>query len=682
MSGRLQWGIIGTGLIAGELADGIRESETGELLAVGSRSQETADAFGETHLVPRRYGSYQALLDDRDVEAVYIATPHPMHAEWTIKAAEAGKHILAEKPMGMNAPEARAMIDAAGKHDVFLMEAFMYRCHPQIRKVRELIADGEIGEVRCIRASFSYHAAFDPDHRAYSQALGGGGILDVGCYPVSLSRLIAGIAHGRCFENPVEVKGTGHLGTTGVDEYAAAVLRFEGDIVAEISCGIGLNMVEAWGAQIFGSEGALFIPNPWIPSRYDREPLNLVLQRHGDGTETIIVEAPKDLYTYEADMVAAHIDERQAPAMSWDDTLGNMETLDRWRGELGLVYEQEKPEKYTFTITRRPLAVRPSAGDAAGTPAMKYGSIPGLDKKVSRLVQGADWNHTMPYTAILFDEYFACGGNAFDTSHAYGRPTGVCEVSLGQWIRNRGIRDEVVVIEKGGNPPHGTPEGITAELCAGLERLQMNGVDIWMMHRDNPEVPVGEIIDVLNEHRHAGRCTVFGVSNWSLERLVEARAYCDRTGRSFFAALSNQLSLAEMVDNPFPGYSCLSCREDAFREWLAATGMPLLPWSSQGRGFFTAETERKKMDHPELARCFHSEQNFARRDRACELAVEKGVEPVNIALAWVLHQPFPTFPIVGPRRHSELWSSLRALDVDLTEEEMRRLDGPPPRTEP
>ena len=669
---RLQWGIIGTGQIAKELADGVRASNTGALLAVASREQKTSDAFGEAYGAPRRYGSYQRLLDDPDVQAVYIATPHPMHAEWAVKAAEAGKHILVEKPIGLNAPEARAMIDAAAKHDVFLMEAFMYRCHPQTAKLVELIRGGAIGQVRLIRASFCYFAPFDAANRAYNNDLAGGGILDVGCYPVSASRLIAGAAHSQPFLNPLDVKGVAHLGQTGVDEYAAAVLRFSGNIVAEVSTGIGLNMHETQTIEVFGTDGRLFVADPWCPSRWNRDPLKIVLKRHDEKVpQEILVACPRDLYTCEADMVADHISERQAPAMPWDDTLGNMETLDRWRQEVGLIYEQEQPAHYTSTITRRTLQRNPDA-------PMTYGRIAGLNKDVSRLVQGADSNHTMPYTALQFDEYFACGGNAFDTSHGYGNPNGACERNLGQWIRNRGIRDQVVIIEKGANPPNGTPEGLTQELLSGLERLQTDHVDIWMMHRDNPAVPVGEFIDVLNEHQAAGRCTIFGVSNWSLERLRKAHAYAKRQGKTFFSVLSNQFSLAEMIDNPWPEVLCLSARDPAFRRWLKQTQMPLLPWSSQARGFFTDRAGRDRRDDSEIVRCWYSEANFLRRDRTYELAARKNVEPINIALAWVLHQPFPTFPLVGPRRHREIWSCLQALSVELSPGEIKWLEGASP----
>ena len=224
MADTLHWGIIGAGGIAKNFAKGVAHSRTGRIAAVGSRSKEKADKFAEEFCPSaRRHGSYEALLADRDVQAVYIATPHPMHAEWAVKAAEAGKHILCEKPIGINHAEAMAIVEAARHHDVFLMEAFMYRCSPQTAKLVELLRAKTIGEVRVIRASFSFHAGFNPEGRLFRNALAGGGILDVGCYGVSMSRLVAGVATGKDFAEPIDVKGCGHLGATGVDEWAAAV---------------------------------------------------------------------------------------------------------------------------------------------------------------------------------------------------------------------------------------------------------------------------------------------------------------------------------------------------------------------------------------------------------------------------------------------------------------------------
>ncbi len=239
MTKRLQWGIIGTGAIARTFARGLAVSAHGTLVAVGSRTQAAAESFGDALGAPYRYGTYDALLADPRVEAVYIATPHPMHAQWAVRAAEAGKHILCEKPLTLNHAEAMAVTEAARAHHIFLMEAFMYRCHPQTAALIELIRSGAIGDVRLIQASFGFTTTPDPTRRLFNHALGGGGILDVGCYPVSMARLIAGVATGQAFADPLEVKGTAQIGAVSrVDEYAVAVARFPGGILAELATGV------------------------------------------------------------------------------------------------------------------------------------------------------------------------------------------------------------------------------------------------------------------------------------------------------------------------------------------------------------------------------------------------------------------------------------------------------------
>ena len=202
---KLRWGIIGLGRIAAKFARDLPRSHSGKLLAVASRSQAKADEFGEEFGAVRRYGSYQDLLADEEVEAVYIATPHPFHAEWAIAAAEAGKHILCEKPLTVNHPQAMAVVEAARRNDVFLMEAFMYRCHPQTAKLVELIRRGVIGEVRAVQATFGFHASYDLDGRLLKRSLGGGGILDVGCYCVSMARLVAGVAQGAFLAGQLQI---------------------------------------------------------------------------------------------------------------------------------------------------------------------------------------------------------------------------------------------------------------------------------------------------------------------------------------------------------------------------------------------------------------------------------------------------------------------------------------------
>ena len=683
----LNWGVIGAGTIARVFCNGMRFSRTGRIAAVASRSLARAEELADPFAIAKRFDRYDALLADDEIDAVYLSTIHPAHAEWAIKAAAAGKHLLVEKPIGMNHLEAAAMIDAAAAHDVFLMEAFMYRCHPQTQRLAELVREGAIGEVRLIRAVFSYQGRFAADSRTFGNALGGGGILDIGCYTASAARLIAGAAAGEPFLEPHLVKGCAQLGPTGVDHYAAATVQFDNGIIAELVCGVDCRVPSQ--LAVYGSDGILEVPEPWTPCspcRHAPDPLpadtafppgRILLARPGGAEpESIGVPVDRDLFTYEADTVAAHLEARQAPAMSWLDTIGNMKLLDRWREQAGLAYEQER-RFHAGTLAGRPLRRRASpAGPGAPAGAgMQYGTIPGLHKPVARLVQGADRNVTIPYTEVLFDQYFELGGNCFDTSHAYRG--GACERNLGAWIRSRGVRDEVVVFEKGGNPPNGTPDGITSELLAGLEGLGIDHADVWLMHRDNPEVPVGEIVDVLNEHQAAGRMTIFGVSNWSLPRLLEAREYAERNGRGYFSVVSNQFSLARIVDAWWTidgNYtSWQSASDPEFRRWFEATRTVLVPWSSQASGFFI-ENEAEQPRDRDLPRCYHSADNFTRRERACELARRHGVSPINIALAWVLRQPFPVFPIIGTRLPGETRDCLRALDVALTDKEIRWLD--------
>ena len=342
----LAWGILGAGNIAKQFARGLAVSQSGTLVAIGSRAQEKADQFAAEFSVPAAHGSYEKLLADPNVHAVYIATPHPQHAEWAIKAAEAKKHLLVEKPLALNHAEAMAIVEAARANDVFLMEAFMYRCHPQTEKLVELLRQRVIGDVRVISACFSFQAKFNPQGRLFNNALGGGGILDVGCYCVSMARLVAGVAEGKPFANPTALTGQAHLGETGVDEWAIASLKFRGensgDILAELSTGVSVNQRNV--VRIFGSEGHLVLANPWIPASEGGSE-KIVYQRTGDEKPTeITVHADRQIYAIEADTVAMHLKQREAPspAMSWADSLGNMQTLDRWREAIGLVYDGER----------------------------------------------------------------------------------------------------------------------------------------------------------------------------------------------------------------------------------------------------------------------------------------------------------------------------------------------------
>jgi predicted dehydrogenase/aryl-alcohol dehydrogenase-like predicted oxidoreductase len=676
-STKIRWGIIATGAIGTTFARGLKMCQTGQLHAVASRSQEKADAFAREWGAKTAYASYEALLNDPQVQAVYISTPHPMHAEWAIHAANAKKHVLVEKPFALNFAQAMAMTEAAITNDVLMMEAFMYRCHPQTAKLVELIKNKSIGDVRVIQATFSFHAGFNPNGRIFNNALAGGGILDVGCYTASMSRLIAGAAAGKDFADPLEVRAAGHLGQTGTDEWAIASLKFPGDILAQLSTGVSVNQENV--VRIFGSEGRITLPNPWQANRTAPEPGQILVQRNDEKQpREITVEANVTSFAYEADHFGnALLSNKRpppAPAMSRDDTLGNIRTLDAWRHEIGLVYESETPAHYLkHTISGRALQPHTKPGPSgSGSAPMKFASIPFLDKPVSRLVMGVDNQDTFPHAAIMFDDFFERGGNTFDTAFVY-HPTGLREKLLGQWIKLRNVRDQVVVIAKGAHTPFCDPKSLTRQLHESLDRLQLDFADIYMMHRDNLEIPVSEFVDCLNEHLRAGRIKCFGGSNWSTARIDEANAYAQKTNQRGFTVVSNNFSLARMVDAPWKG--CLSASDPESRAWFTRTQTPLLAWSSQARGFFLeGRAHPDNRDDAQLVRCWYSQDNFRRLERVNELAKKRNVMPINIALAYVLHQPFPTIALIGPRQLSETRTSMKGLDINLTPDEVKWLN--------
>ena len=323
------------------------------------------------------------LLKDPEVDAIYIATPHPSHAEWAIKAAEAGKHVLCEKPMGLTAFEAGAMIHAARKAGTFLGEAFMYRLHPQTLKLVELVKSGAIGEVRLIRSSFGFAMPeFKPEHRLYANDLAGGGILDVGGYPVSMARLIAGAAVGEPYVEPEQVAGTAHLGQSGVDEWASAVLRFASGIVAEVSCSISLNQDNV--LRILGTKGRIEVKDFWFAGGKEGGTGEIHIIRPEGGSEVVSVKEDGWLYSFEADAAGEAIlagkQELAWPGMGWADSLGNLAVLDKWRAGAGLEYGIEKPAWRPNTISGRKLK--------SGGTAIPKRAIPGLTPPASVVALG------------------------------------------------------------------------------------------------------------------------------------------------------------------------------------------------------------------------------------------------------------------------------------------------------
>ncbi len=304
------------------------------------------------------------------------------------------------------------------------------------------------------------------------------------------------------------------------------------------------------------------------------------------------------------------------------------------------------------------------------TTTMPLAPLPYVPTPASRIVLGVDNQLDFEPASIMFDDFTERGGRTFDTAYIYG--SGRCEAVFGEWLATRGGREDLVVIGKGAHTPHCDPSSIGTQLTESLERLQTDHVDQYFMHRDDPEVPVGEFVDAMDAEVRAGRMLAFGGSNWSVERFAAANEYAEANGRQQLTALSNHLSLAQALDLPWAG--CRAVSDPESKAWLASTQTPLFPWSSQARGFFTGRARPDDRSDEELVRCFYSDANFERLRRATALGEEFGVPATAIALAWLLHQPFPVFPLIGPRHVSETESSLEGLAVSLTLDQVRWLD--------
>ena len=329
MAESLRWGILATGGIAHQFAGGLKVSKTGTLQAVGSRSIESATKFTDQH-GGTPYASYEEVLSDPNVDAVYIALPHHMHMDWTIRTAEAGKGILCEKPFTLNSLEAERALAAVKKAGVFFMEAFMYRCAPQTLKIKELVDSGAIGKVRAINAEFSFGAAPTWQNFRTDAAVGAGGLMDVGSYCVSFARLITGEEPSRC----EYLANLEH----GYDGYGSGALQFPGGVTMHFGTGIHLNMKNL--ATIYGEGGSITIDQPWKAGG------GLIhLNASGKDPETFDFAITNDqLYGYEADAVAEFFEQKETPYMSVADTVGQMKTLDALRKSAGLHFSAELQE--------------------------------------------------------------------------------------------------------------------------------------------------------------------------------------------------------------------------------------------------------------------------------------------------------------------------------------------------
>ena len=313
---------------------------------------------------------------------------------------------------------------------------------------------------------------------------------------------------------------------------------------------------------------------------------------------------------------------------------------------------------------------------------MRYLRFEPLGRDVSRLVLGTLFlsSDDLEAGCAVLDEWVALGGNAIDTSPRYGFADrygfGDSERALGRWLAIRpDVRDRLTVVSKACHPNHHrsrlTPEDLTCDLRDTTARLG-GPVDLYLLHRDEPSAPVVALLEALDGHWRAGRIGAYGVSNWTPARIEEAGAHARDRGLQPFCCSSPQLSLARQNEPHWPG--TVSASDPADRAWYARTRMPVLAWSAQARGFFAGRLADAASADPDLVRVYLSDDNSERLRRAERLAAGQGVTANDVALAWVLHQPFPTYAVIGPRTVAELRASVRALEVELTDHEVRWLD--------
>ncbi|MDE0396335.1 MAG: Gfo/Idh/MocA family oxidoreductase [Candidatus Poribacteria bacterium] len=326
MSGKIRWGILGPGGIAHKFADALKAIPDAEIIAVGSRDLQRADAFADTFDVPHRHGSYVELANDPEVDAVYVATPHPFHKACAMLCLEAGKAVLCEKPLTVDADQAEALIACAREHKQFLMEAMWTRFIPVMVKVREWLAAGVIGEPRMLTADFGNRVELTAENmkgRLFALKLAGGAMLDIGVYTVSLASMVFGA--------PTQITSLAHIGETGVDEQAAVLLGYDAGQIASLSCAITTRTSQ--DARIFGTKGAIYIPNFSRATSATLEvlgkaPVQIEIPFTGNGFEYQVLEVIKCL----------RAGKLESDVMPLDESLSIIKTMDVARAEWGLEY--------------------------------------------------------------------------------------------------------------------------------------------------------------------------------------------------------------------------------------------------------------------------------------------------------------------------------------------------------
>ena len=656
----VKWGIIAAGSIANAFAHSIKYSENAKLSCVLGRNEEKVNSFAEKHNC-QPYLDLDSFLDS-DIEAVYVATPHDSHFHYSMEVIKRKLHVLCEKPLSVNSTEAMILMNEAKKNDVFLMEAFMYRTHPQTFEILK-ICKKYLKETNVkISSSFGFDAPVDKSHRLRNPNLAGGAILDVGCYPLSMARLIAGAINDEQYLDPKSIEVKGSLDSTGVDNKSSANLIFNDNISAYIETSINEELQN--NLIIKSDKVEVEVSEPWHCGQFQEGKYSIKLNL--EGKKTIISNRDEvGLFTREINEASKCIlqGDSESSLMSHKDSLGNMLWLEKWYLETGVKYPQNIVEKSPiFSCRYEPVA------------KLAKSEIDGVSKKGSRLVFGCDNQTSQLHASTMFDHFYNNGGNIFDTAYIYN--DGKSDQYLGEWINTNGLSKEIIVLGKGAHTPHCEPKFIKQQLEESLERLKLESLDIYCLHRDNLDIPVEEFIDALNEIHSAGLVSTIGASNWTLERFENANNYAKKNKKIGFKVLSNNFSLANMNKPVWPG--CVNCSEQ-YLNYLFENDIYLFPWSSQARGFFLEKDLYPKAAHvanpslEEEQRVWHDEINLSRRKKCFQLSEELGCLPIELALAYVINKNPNIFPLVGPRSVYESESCMKASLITLDDRQMNWL---------
>ncbi len=725
MTAGLRWGILGPGNIARVFADAVDGLDGHTVVATGSRDPARARVFhAERGYEGAMVGTYRDLVRCDAVDAVYVASPHPGHLEHAALAMRHGKAVLCEKPLCVNASEARWLCAIARQRRVPLLEAMWTRFLPATRQAADWLAAGRIGRPRRLSCSFGFETAFDPGSRLYAPELAGGSLLDIGCYTLSLLSLVfgkqlqppaltspadsrpasvrqaAGESDSLLGAELSEMEVEADLAPSGVDRHCRILLRFQDGAEARLESSI-CRATEPT-AIIRGEIGEIRLPEFWRAQQAVLAP---------DGQDVKALDCPFRVngYEYQALEMERLLREGsiESPFLPHAESVALLVLMDEVRRRIGVRYPFESSMGVTagshrgMTYRASPAFGRrrcPAAEGAVGdaTDSRPPGRLPESDSApevhlpveprmahLSRLVLGTmaldgGGRAGQDRADELLDAAFENGICAVDTGHVYGG--GASERAVGSWLERRRLADDVFVLSKGCHPdaagPRVNPDALAGDFAESLDRLRLETLDLYMLHRDDPEVPVDEIVGAMGAVVDSGRLRSWGCSNWTRSRLEAASASADANGLPGPVASSPHFSLAEQVNEPWPG--CVSLTGAAAAEdraWHRRTGMAIFAWSSLARGLFSGRVTRRGLAaDPALVddacrTAYVHPPNLARLERVALFAATVGASVPQVALAWVLAQDLPLHAIVGAATVTEVEGLVAATALSIDDAE-------------